>query len=154
MQQLSDDVVCVMTDSIWSRKPLDVAIGSNLGDWEKQEETELVLAEAGLYEAVNAKNEKHVWQRGFDKRHPVDIRDLVTRWLKDDPTYRPTYTVNRFVGMGLASVTSYPWRHWIDIDRNIEPVPIGGTTKRLPLYPITTEGRAGWREWFESSGVR
>lgn len=135
MNVLDENVVCVMTDSIWSTKPLHIPLGSNLGDWEEQSESELVLAEAGLYEATNTKGEKHVWQRGFDKRNPVNIRKLVRAWLLSDASYSPSYTVNRFIGMGLASVTSYPWRHWIDIERRIEPVPIVGTTKRMPYHP-------------------
>lgn len=135
MEVLNDDVVCVMTDSIWSRKPLDVPIGKALGDWEIQDETKLTLAEAGLYEAYSPDGSKNVWQRGFDKRNPVDIERLVSEWLDGDPTYKPSYSVNRFVGMGLASMSSYPWRQWIEISRSIEPVPLAGTTKRLPFLP-------------------
>jgi hypothetical protein len=132
---LTDDVVCVMTDSIWSRKPLDVPIGVGLGDWEQQDETRLVLAEAGLYQAFTPDGESNIWQRGFDKRHPVDIEYIVDNWLGIDPTYTPHYKVLRFVGMGLASVTSYPWRQWVEIDRKVEPVPLVGTTKRQPFFP-------------------
>lgn len=139
MQAINDDTVCVMTDSIWSRTPLTIPLGKGLGDWEQQGETELVLAEAGLYEATSPDGSAHVWQRGFDKRNPVDIRSLVTDWLGDDPGSSPVYEVSRFIGMGLASVTSYPWRHWININRKIEPVPFAGTTKRLPYFP----GRMG-----------
>jgi hypothetical protein len=139
LEQLDERVVCVMTDSIWASEPLPLLLGSNLGDWETQEEQELVLAEAGLYEGTNQEGTKHVWQRGFDKRNPVDIRELVTHWLTDDPSFKPQYQVNRFIGMGLASVTSYPWRWWIDIQRTIEPVPLVGTTKRLPFFPTPEE---------------
>lgn len=133
---ITDDVVCVMTDSIWSRKPLNLAIGSQLGEWEEQEESRLWLAEAGLYEAEKPDGNSFVWQRGFDKRNPVDIRGLVSNWIGDDPSYTPIYTVNRFVGMGLASSTHLPWRKWVDIQRKIEPVPFAGTTKRLPHFPL------------------
>lgn len=153
MQVLSDDVVCVMTDSIWSRKPLDVPIGNGLGEWESQPETRLVLAEAGLYEATAPDGTKHVWQRGFDKRNPVDIEKLVNHWIGDDPSYKPSYSVNRFIGMGLALQTKAPWRHWLDIDRSIEPVPFAGTTKRNPLYPLT-ESSANKQLDFQPLSVR
>lgn len=135
MRALTPDVVCVMTDSLWSAKPLGLTLGSELGDWEQQPEQVLYLAEAGLYEAESPTGERTVWQRGFDKRNPVDIRTLVSTWLNEDPSYSPSYRVNRFVGMGLACHANKPWRHWIDIDRKIEPVPLVGTTKRLPHYP-------------------
>jgi len=147
LQVLSPDVVCMMTDSIWSTHPIspekislsNATHGSSLGTWEKQDETRLVLAEAGLYEATKPDGTRSLWQRGFDKRTPVDIPGLVHTWLYEDPTYSPVYKVNRFIGMGLASVTSYPWRKWVILDRKIEPVPLVGTSKRLPLLPDTTD---------------
>lgn len=133
---LNDDVVCIMTDSIWSRTPLSVPISNELGGWEAQDEIELVLAEAGLYQAITLSGDTHTWQRGYDKRRPIDVRFLVEKWLNDDPTFSPTYTVSRFIGMGLASVTSYPWRHWLELERKIAAVPLVGTTKRKPAYPL------------------
>lgn len=135
---VTDDVVCVMTDSLWSQKQLDIPIGVGLGEWEQQDENRLILAEAGLYEASAPDGSKSVWQRGFDKRNPVDIEYLVNQWLTGDASYTPVYTVQRFIGMGLATVTSYPWRKWISINRKIEPVPLAGTTKRLPSLPTNT----------------
>jgi hypothetical protein len=132
---MTDDVVCVMTDSIWSSKPLDLPIGTFLGEWEQQEEKTLYLAEAGLYQAEKPDGTKYVWQRGFDKRNPVDIQGIVSNWIGDDPSYTASYEVSRFIGMGLAVMTHYPWRHWVTINRKIEPVPIVGTTKRLPSHP-------------------
>jgi hypothetical protein len=138
LDAITDDVVCVMTDSIWSAKPLELAIGNGLGEWEQQDENRLVLAEAGLYSASQPDGTNTVWQRGFDKKQPVDIENIVRKWLTDDPTYTATYTVQRFIGMGLACQTSYPWRQWIQIPRQIQPVPVVGTTKRLPFYPCLT----------------
>lgn len=140
---ISEDVVCVMTDSIWTKTPLSVNTGANLGGWEEQSEGTLILAGAGLYEAHKRDGSKIVWQRGFDRRRPLDIEGIVTHWLKDDPLYEGLYSINRFVGMGLASVTSYPWRHWIDLERKVQPVPFVGTTKRLPLYPIMDDREPG-----------
>lgn len=140
---ITDQTVCVMTDSIWSMEPLDLSLGSNLGEWEEQSEQRLILAEAGLYEGLSKDGTKHVWQRGFDKRNPVDINELVSNWIGKDPSYSPRYTVSRFIGMGLATVTSYPWRRWVEIPRTIEPVPLVGTTKRLPFYPSSSTGENG-----------
>jgi len=133
---ITDDVVCTMTDSIWSSEPLTVPTSNELGGWEPQDETVLILAEAGLYEATTPDGKKFLWQRGFDKRMPVDIPGIVDKWLGPNPAFMGVYNVKRFIGMGLASMTSYPWRHWIDLERKIQPVPLVGTTKRIPLYPI------------------
>lgn len=139
LDALTEDVVCVMTDSLWSRKPLQLDLGKQLGQWDKEEDCILYLAEAGLYQAEKPDGEKHTWQRGFDKRNPVDIPKLVSAWLSNDPAYSPTYKVKRFIGMGLGTVTHYPWRTWVEIQRKIEPVPFVGTTKRLPALPLETE---------------
>jgi len=139
LEQVDENTLCVMTDSIWTSSPLvkgSLIAGSGLGQWEQQEETSLALAEAGLYTAQSPEG-RWIWQRGFDKDTPVDVESLVSTWLTDDPLYSPTYKVNRFVGMGLASVTKHPWRYWVNIDRVIHPVPFTGTTKRYPLYPLT-----------------
>lgn len=136
LRQLSDSVVCVMTDSIWTKTPLSVDTSAQLGTWEEQAEGTLILAGAGLYEAHKTDGTKFVWQRGFDKRRPLDIQGIVTKWLGDDPLYEGRYSINRFVGMGLASVTSNPWREWVELDRRVQPVPFVGTTKREPLYPL------------------
>jgi len=141
LEQIDENTLCVMTDSIWSSSSLvkgSLIAGGELGEWEQQEETSLALAEAGLYSAISSEG-RNIWQRGFDKDTPVDIEGLVSKWLTDDPTYSPEYKVHRFVGMGLASVTKHPWRYWVNIDRVIHPVPLTGTTKRLPLYPLEYE---------------
>lgn len=136
MRAITDDVVCVMTDSIWTRSPVSVDTSAELGAWEEQTEGTLILAGAGLYEAHKADGTKIVWQRGFDKRKPLDIGGIVNRWLNTDPSYEGRYSINRFVGMGLASVTSNPWREWVELERRVQPVPFVGTTKREPLYPL------------------
>lgn len=143
MQAITDDVVCVMTDSIWSKTPLNLSLGSELGQWESQNETRMVLAEAGLYQATDDSGKLTTWQRGFDKKTTIDLEQVVKTWLYDDPAYAPVFTVRRFIGMGLASMTSHPWREWVDIDRTIHPVPMAGTTKRLPHYPLNDDSQNG-----------
>lgn len=138
LSTMPEETVVVMTDSIWSAVPLDIPHGNELGGWEKQEENRLAVAEAGLYEAWIDGSHAGTWQRGFDKSRPVDISGIVRAWL-DDPEsslYEPTYSVHRFVGMGLASIVpSYSWKEWRDIERTIHPVPLVGTTKRYPNKP-------------------
>jgi DNA polymerase family B len=139
---ITDDTVLIMTDSIWSKSPLSVPTSSELGGWEKQEEVKLTLAEAGLYEAETANGKREIWQRGFDKDNPLDIPEVVNRWLQFEP-YNPTYQVNRFVGMGLAAITSYPWRSWQKIERKLWAVPYVGTSKRYPCMDETEAQETG-----------
>jgi hypothetical protein len=136
LQVIDEHTLCVMTDSIWSSAPIKTELSSELGGWEQQEETRLVLAEAGLYSASAPGQEPWIWQRGFDRNTPVDIEGIVNEWLGTGFDFQPQYKVHRFVGMGLASMTKLPWRNWVDINRVIHPVPLTGTTKRLPTYPL------------------
>lgn len=141
---ITDSTVCVMTDSIWSSEPLSLPLGKDLGDWEAQDESRLWLAEAGLYAAETADGELFTWQRGFDKKNPVDIKQIVSDWLTSEGSHSAvSYEVTRFIGMGLALNTHQPWRRWVTIQRNIEPVPIYGTTKRMGVFPVNGEYNPG-----------
>lgn len=133
---INDDTILVMTDGLWSAKHLPVPQGSNLGDWEYQDEDDLWVAGAGIYEASKPNGSTVTFQRGFDKANPVDIPEMVNHWLSDDPLYEPVYNVNRFVSCGLALQTHYPWRTWQQMQRKISPLPFSGTTKRYPFYPV------------------
>lgn len=135
MRAITPATVCVMTDSVWSAEPLNVETSGQLGGWEQEPETRLVVAEAGLYQAWRPDGTEQTWQRGFDRNMPVDIEHLVNEWLDGDECYAPVYNVHRFVGMGLATITNYQWREWRDIERTIHPVPLVGTTKREPHLP-------------------
>lgn len=136
MSVLSDDVILVMTDSVWSKAPLPVEDSSELGGWEKGDETRLVVCGAGLYKAIHADGTEGIYQRGFDKTNNLDLEGIVKRWLTGDDLYTPEFKIKRFVGMGLASITSYPWAEWVTITRRISPVAYSGTSKRYPLYPL------------------
>ena len=135
LDSISDDTVCIMTDSIWNKSPIE-STGDKLGDWEELDDTSLGLVMAGLYTSQSPTKGKTVWQRGFDRKHPVDIAGIIDQWLGDDPAFIANYKINRFIGMGLASMTHYPWCHWLELERQIRPVPLVGTTKRVPYYPI------------------
>lgn len=132
---LTNSCVLAMTDSLWASEPLDLDLGTNLGQWEAGTEKRLWLAGAGLYEYESEDGSHSIFQRGFDKRNPVQIQKVVNAWLSDNDSennkdYWPIYSVNRFVGMGLASITNYPWREWVQIERSITPLSVAGTSKR------------------------
>lgn len=136
--------VLMMTDSLWSRRRPVIEDTSELGGWERGDETKLIVAQAGLYQSFKADGTSQVFQRGFDKRNPVNVENVVRAWLADpmdeseetqklfDEWYEVSYHVRRFVGMGLASITNHEWRKWVDVERTIHPVPIAGTSKRWP----------------------
>lgn len=132
---LTDDVMLVMTDSVWSRKPLEVEDSGELGGWEQGNESKLVVVGAGLYKAVHADGTESMYQRGFDKNNPIDLEKIAKNWLGGKPLYEPRFKIKRFVGMGLASMTHYPWREWVTIEKVVKPLPMFGTSKRWPVFP-------------------
>jgi DNA polymerase type B, organellar and viral len=136
---ISDDVVLMMTDSVWSKAPIPVDDSRELGGWEKGDEQKLIVAGAGLYKAIDSDGSESVYQRGFDKAKELDLEELVNIWLDVDEAYEPIFKMNRFVGMGLASMTSYPWREWVEIERRIKPLALYGTTKRFGQHPAVDQ---------------
>jgi hypothetical protein len=132
---IDDDTMLVMTDSVWSRKPLEVEDSGELGGWEKGDERKLVVVGAGLYKAIEADGSESLYQRGFEKNKPLDLERIAKNWLGGKPLYEPHYKIKRFVGMGLASMTHYPWREWVMIDKRVKPLPMYGTSKRWAVFP-------------------
>jgi hypothetical protein len=55
MMQSPADVIAVETDGIYSRVPLDLPLGTGLGQWEEELYTEIIYVQSGVY-----------WTRGQD----------------------------------------------------------------------------------------
>ncbi len=137
-----DAVVMVMTDGIWSRRPLPRRMLSTaLGGWVRESESRLWLAEPGLYRTEGPDGARD-YHRGYEAA--VDIPGVLAAWHRKDFRAIPASPV-RFIGMGAAVVINgvYRWREWRTCERVIEPVPIVGTTKRWPYT---------WDESFERPG--
>ena len=132
-----DQVVMVMTDSIWSLVPIDLPISPNLGDWTFEEnDTSVDFAGAGLYRVYDKEGKSTDFkQRGFGA-DDIDYRGMIEAWegKREDVSY--SVTLRRFVGIGaaLAGPNSYEphFRGFIESKRIIEPVSLAGTTKRYP----------------------
>lgn len=126
-----ENVRMVMTDGLWSAAPLPRAMLSNdLGGWTREEEKRLAVLEPGIYKA-----DTHSYHRGFET--PPDVDAIIRWWERGMPKRgapRTTFEPIRFIGMGPALVINgvYVWRDWKLCERKIEPVPVVGTTKRVP----------------------
>lgn len=127
-----DRVLSVATDGIvTTRRPAARMLSDRLGGWEATAFDALVMCEAGVYELQGERSYRYT--RGFERDAPLDLGAIVESWQgRSRKVPRTSAQVTRFVGIGLARQTHYPWRTWIRIDRKVEPVPLMGTTKRMP----------------------
>lgn len=133
-------VVCVMTDGIWSLRPIDhaVPIGKGLGEWSFEPEDEYgAFCGAGLYEAWSRDGRRRQYkQRGFGGLD-VSFRELARYWLGEPgaKAQETRFQLRRFVGIGLAlhsELYRRNFRRFVAMERELQPVPVVGTTKRLP----------------------
>lgn len=134
----SGDVLCSMTDAVWSRTPIDLPKGNELGYWNEEERaSRFALAMPGIYQA-----DADIYSRGWERSAlgAGGVFNIVSRFQAGE-AYIP-YTVRRFVGMGLALIGGRwksEWRTFAELDRRINN-PAMGTTKRVGTGEVGT----GW----------
>lgn len=100
--QLGDGVVMVATDGILASRPLDVPIGTRLGEWECEEYAEGFIVGPGVY---FLRDEAGRWSkfksRGIDAR-AFRVEDFQDLWNRDGREGRLPVPQQRFVGLGTA----------------------------------------------------
>lgn len=148
LMQARDRVICTMTDSVWSLVPLpQLEFSDEMGSWQHEDDdVALDLIEAGVYRSHQQDGTTYDYSRGYDKDTPIRFDEIINRWSngKVFPYSNGSitrYKMRRFVGMGLALhfPTEYRphWRQFITISREIDSVPLHGTTKRECYGPRT-----------------
>jgi hypothetical protein len=130
----TDDIVAMETDGVYSRVPLDVEVGEELGQWESEELSRLTYVQSGVYVADKAKDgTTYVRSRGIDlldaKGKPVLTREKVLRaWETVDTKRVMRLPSTRFITLGLAlagNTISEDWRQWPRKYREISLLPLG-----------------------------
>lgn len=131
-----DAVIATETDAVFTRRPLKLAVGSALGEWEATEWKDLVYIQSGFYagESRAMKGGKGIGEfksvvksRGIDKGF-VTYEDI--RHASDTGTPIASQ-LTRYVGARLALAQNWQrWRTWETITKNIKPEPQG---KRLSV---------------------
>ncbi len=142
-----DEAILVMTDGIYALRDMDpgrvaeVGFGFTdaLGDWEESDEVAGEFIGAGLYKTWNAAGEETSFkQRGFGA-DAIDYEAILDEWEgKTQRRRRHFTTLRRFVGMGIALMSSEEYRpqyrQFVDVPREILSVPQHGTSKRMPDF--------------------
>lgn len=108
-----DDVIAFETDAVFTRVPLPVTLGAELGDFEATEFTDLTYVQSGLYFGNLTDG------RSVSKTRGVDRGTLTRETVLDrlaEPLARDRYAtapLTRFVGLGVAVSQSWErWRRW------------------------------------------
>lgn len=99
LQKHPDDIVMVATDSLLSRRKLDLPVNDTLGGWSVVQLNNLFVVGAGFLFCESGL-ESVSRTRGV---RPADIRydDLLAAWNRDGREGSYPATVNRFIGYGM-----------------------------------------------------
>lgn len=102
-----DHGIMLATDGIYSTCPLNVTLGSGLGEWSYEIHRGMTVVQSGVY--WTDKGERRFFCRGFD-RGSLKRRAIVDAWRRHRVQYKATLT--RFVGMGTACRSPKSWPEW------------------------------------------
>lgn len=139
------DVIMVATDAVYSRVPLDLPLGGNLGEWEAHEHENMLIVQPGLY-ALNVGTESaEVRKTRGIRKTAFTAADVLELWREamaeggHDSAMRATFDAptTSFIGLrrGLVSTQFKPGM-WVQESRRISFFP---RSKRRPDFPIVTE---------------
>lgn len=141
--QAGDSIIATETDAIFTTKPLDLDVGSGLGQWDAEEYDEIIYLQSGVrYTRQGETWEKHV--RGFEKESLG--REEVSLMLRSMGTHTPVEerhlvgTTNRYVGVSMGLKRSGTWRRWLVEERTVD---LGNVGKRKHVDALCPACEAG-----------
>lgn len=145
--QKPDSVVAFATDGLCTTEPIDLDIGTNLGQWESALYDEGLFIKPGFYH-LRQGTKVTFRVRGFPQS-AVDFERLRETWLQDGINGKVTVPVRQFIGMKSVSVNRQ-WQSWLDTAKVVSFWPSRGTPVLLqddpPIYllepPYNVEGRS------------
>jgi DNA polymerase type B, organellar and viral len=125
MMQAPDHVIACETDSVFSTVPLDLPLGTELGEWELTEHDEIIYLQSGVYFTAS---QRHVhWKyRGMD-RDGLSY-DKVRAWLRDPSQTTLSVPMVRFMGMG-GNLRNGKWCQWLPLVKTLDPLSL--SSKRI-----------------------
>lgn len=154
-------VIAFETDAIFSRVPLDLPLGTRLGEWELTEYESLTYVKSGMYYGTLRGGGEVVKSRGIDKDSLP--RAEAIRMLSDVTVESVSARQTRFIGAGLAGqIGMDKWRRWITSDRAITSPHKAFQSKRIPAmtnehfspYAGTDSWHETWPGWQSNRNLR
>lgn len=119
-------VIAFETDALFTMEPLDLPIGSGLGEWKVTEYRSLTYVQSGIYSGERADGERVNKVRGFSAEWltPEAISEALD---KPEQSRLVTTHESRFIGLGIAlQIPGFKlWRHWVEQERVLRCFPLG-----------------------------
>jgi hypothetical protein len=132
-----ETVIACETDSVFSTVPLDLPLGTNLGEWDLEEHDNILYYQNGIYftDGANAKYKVRGLGKGM-----VDYDSMLA--MLDTKELAPfEVTVRRFLSMGTHSQKD-DWCAWVDQRKMVDP--LNSDRKRVHIAkhcPACKEGK-------------
>jgi hypothetical protein len=125
LSQSPGSVIATETDSIFSTVPLDLPIGTALGEWELTEHDEIIYLQSGVYFTSTGRH-VHWKYRGMD-RDGLSY-EKVRAWLRDPTSHTLSVPMVRFMGMG-GNLHNGNWCKWLPLTKTLDPLSL--SSKRI-----------------------
>ena len=103
-------MISFATDGIFSLAPLDIELGTGLGQWECSQHEAMFIVMPGYYEYKDAGAKWSSYSRGFNKGEKRDLDDYLDCWKKRIP--QVAVNQRRLIGLKQASVGNSPGALW------------------------------------------
>lgn len=128
-----DAIIGIETDGIFSTRPLNVKLGTGLGEWELEEYDEIVYVQNGLY-WLGLNGEWVVKTRGMDSGQ-LELDDLLQAYSDLRLGTKPIAIgeTTKFITYGTAVQRDiWPlWNQWVKETKEVTLIPTG--KRRIPL---------------------
>ena len=128
------NLMAIATDGIFTREPLELHEGPNLGDWESSViEPGLIFLQPGVYMSPS---KKIVKTRGFSAA-AIDYEEVARKWRTDRFDATVTIPNTQFIGFGFAFARNRLggerniWRTW---QHGYKEIRMGGTSTKSPDF--------------------
>lgn len=121
-----ESVIAFETDALFTSRPLSVAIGTGLGEWEVTKFRSLTYVQSGHYYGTDSKGKEIVKCRGVDKGSIT--RRQVEKLLGKPESHRVLQArLTRFYGAGIALMRGLDkyWCKWLTEPKNLQLMPTG-----------------------------
>lgn len=145
MQDLSS-VIAFETDALFTTRPLNLDVGSGLGQWEETRFDSLAYVQSGMYFGRTDGGKVVEKTRGVDRGtlHLSDLHAAMAERRASDRRMRAPLT--RFNGAGIALAQDFnKWRKWETIVKEVSASPVTG--KRLHEDCPSCQPVNGRKDW-------
>lgn len=149
--QSPEETICFATDGVFSRVPLNLTTGSDLGEWEYEVHPDFTIVQSGVYWYSDMDGNLTSKYRGFDHA-TVQREDVLRSWREGHFLYR-NYTTGlgvrgasstRFITLGSALAGGERFKLWCTWHRSDRDLKMFASGKRREIDG-TWEESDGWK---------